>query len=595
MTLNLLPEPVKLQATPPLITISPNTKDILFSLIQALDFNKPIACNHNSQYFNLLINSNISSHHPQGYQLIIKTEDNKIYISITSSANEGIRYGISTLKQILSHNNNQIPTLFIDDYPSFEYRGVMLDISRDRVPKMEELYKLVDYFSSIKLNCLQLYTEHTFAYKNHEVIWRNASPMTPDEIKALDAYCQIKGIKLIANQNCFGHLERWLKHPNYIELAETTGEWLCLGRLRSGSFSLCPIKKQSLDFIYDLLSQLLPNFTSQIVNIGCDETFDVGQGFSKDAVRTFGFAKVYTNFVNKIHEFVAKQGFTSQFWSDIAFSHPDALDYLSKDLTALVWGYEPDTPFEQWCDLLHSKGFNYWVCPGTSSWRSITGRTYERSSNLKEAAVKGFNCGAKGYLITDWGDDGHRQQFPISLIGLTEGAALAWNHTAQSSNISISKYAFGDDSGVTATWLNELGNADLEIRRPDSLSKPIRNASALFLDLHTPYKSKKHIGSIEQWYKVHHRLITLSKTIPINVGSIIYDELKHTLEVALFAAERAIRRREKKRLDFKSKCKFYQSMQNIIEEYQRLWHNRSRPGGLSDSVSHYQKILAEFK
>ena len=96
----------------------------------------------------------------------------------------------------------------------------MLDVSRDRVPKQAELLSLVDRLSRLRINQLQLYTEHSFAYAGHEVVWRDASPMTPLEIRELDAHCADRGIELVPNQNSFGHMHRWLQHDAYRELAE---------------------------------------------------------------------------------------------------------------------------------------------------------------------------------------------------------------------------------------------------------------------------------------------------------------------------------------------------------------------------------------
>src|SRR6185369_4793545 len=96
----------------------------------------------------------------------------------------------------------------------------MLDISRDKVPTMKTLYELVDLLASWKINQLQLYTEHTFAYRNHEDVWKKASPMTAEEIRDLDEYCAERFIDLVPNQNSFGHMERWFEHPEYLQLAE---------------------------------------------------------------------------------------------------------------------------------------------------------------------------------------------------------------------------------------------------------------------------------------------------------------------------------------------------------------------------------------
>lgn len=40
----------------------------------------------------------------------------------------------------------------IDDEPDFEHRGVMLDISRDKVPTLQTTMELVDQLASWKIN-----------------------------------------------------------------------------------------------------------------------------------------------------------------------------------------------------------------------------------------------------------------------------------------------------------------------------------------------------------------------------------------------------------------------------------------------------------
>ena len=101
----------------------------------------------------------------------------------------------------------------------FETRGYMLDVSRDKVPTMSTLRQIVDLLKVCNYNQFQLYTEHTFRYAKHEPAWRNASPLTPAEVRELDAYCRMNDIELVPNQNSFGHLERWLKLPEYNALA----------------------------------------------------------------------------------------------------------------------------------------------------------------------------------------------------------------------------------------------------------------------------------------------------------------------------------------------------------------------------------------
>ena len=59
----------------------------------------------------------------------------------------------------------------------------MLDISRGRVPKLETLLDLAEKLSGFKINELQLYTEHTFAYQKYKSVWQSWGALTAKEIR----------------------------------------------------------------------------------------------------------------------------------------------------------------------------------------------------------------------------------------------------------------------------------------------------------------------------------------------------------------------------------------------------------------------------
>lgn len=105
---------------------------------------------------------------PQGYSLKISPDQ----IHISAHDRPGAFYAEMTLRQIFRQcPSGEIPCLTINDWPDFQNRAVMLDISRDKVPKMQTLYNLVNKLAELKINQFQLYTEHTFAYKNHKKVW----------------------------------------------------------------------------------------------------------------------------------------------------------------------------------------------------------------------------------------------------------------------------------------------------------------------------------------------------------------------------------------------------------------------------------------
>ncbi len=551
--------------------------------------------------FRIAVDASARDLPPEGYRLRIVPDPERIRIHAAGLA--GALHALSTLRQLFRQYGRSLPALRIEDSPCFPCRGVMLDVSRDRVPTMAELLRVVDQLAELKLNHLQLYTEHTFAYAGHEEVWHGSSPVTPAEVRELDAYCRLRGITLAANQNCFGHLASWLRHPRYAHLAEIEGAdtlWKFYDFDRRGPFSLCPTDSGSLTLVRDLLSQLLPCFSSGLININCDETADVGQGRTREEVARRGRAAVYFDFVRAVAESARSLGARPMFWADIALSHPESIGLIPEDMICLAWGYEPDAPFGDWCRRLREIGREVWVCPGTSSWRSITGRTFERRANLAAATDQGRSGGAEGFLVTDWGDVGHRQQWPISLHGIAHGAHAAWTGSGDSPDPSAeSLHVFGDTSLGVASWLDEVGDADLPLRqiggRTQSDGKPsrLRNASVLFNDLHPPFEGADRVGDVNEWSAVGDHLAELSRRLPGIQNAQLRDELNHILAVASFAAERGVMRRSRGASG--AEARLAARLREILAEHRRLWLLRSRPGGLDDSCRHYRDLLGQFE
>ena len=148
-----------------------------------------------------------------------KREDYEITCSkdslrIKASSEAGVNSALQTLAQIFEHvlletepqPLTALPCFSISDWPDIKARGVMLDISRTKVPTMDTLLTLIDQFSTLKYNQIQLYTEHTFAFSNHRQAWQDASPYTASDIINIRQYCEDRFIDLVPNLNSFGHL-----------------------------------------------------------------------------------------------------------------------------------------------------------------------------------------------------------------------------------------------------------------------------------------------------------------------------------------------------------------------------------------------------
>ncbi|HZL14105.1 MAG TPA: beta-N-acetylhexosaminidase, partial [Verrucomicrobiae bacterium] len=364
---------------------------------------------------------------------------------------------------LLREYGRRLPCLRIRDWPDFPRRGVMLDISRGRVPKLETLLHLAEKLSDFKINELQLYTEHTFAYRNYKSVCQSWGALTAREIKILDARCRELGIDLVPNQNSFGHLRYFLEDPKLKKLAEVSEPYEDASEdfVRRPT-TLAPNNPGTIPFLRGLYDELLPNFSSEFFNVGCDETWDLGRGQSKKLCEIKGKGRVYLDFLKKIQREVSARDKKMMFWGDIVLKYPKLISQLPKNVVALNWGYEANHPFAKEAAQFNKAKIPFYVCPGTSTWQTLIGKHDNALTNLRAAAKAGKKFGAIGFLNTDWGDGGHPQPLAVSWPMILAGAALAWNAKDfdESKLVPVlSRNVFDDSSGKIAEAAFKLGFA----------------------------------------------------------------------------------------------------------------------------------------
>ena len=360
--------------------------------------------------------------------------------------------------------------MLLNNTALFDRRGLMLDISRNRVPTMATLQSLIDALQALKYNELQLYTEHTFAYAEHKTVWQNASPLTASEILELDSYCADRGIELVPNQNSFGHMERWLRHPKHRHLAESPDGFIhpITGEAKHPS-TLHP-STESLDFIDQLFCELLPNFKSKQVNVGGDEPWELGKGRSKNLADKVGKHRVYLDYMRRVCEIAEKYGRTAQFWADIIMERPDLVMELPNGVIPVIWGYEGDSPFAEQCRIVAESGFRdqFYVAPGAGNWNSFSGRLEVAKANIHQAAKQGHAHGARGLLLTAWGDNGHHQPWFTLYPALVIAAAESHGQTLDETELAekIDTLFYPDEPKGHGTSICALGQIDSLLTQP---------------------------------------------------------------------------------------------------------------------------------
>jgi hypothetical protein len=453
------------------------------------------------------------------------------------------------------------------------------------------------------VNQLQLYMEHTFAYAGHEVVWRNASALTPEEVRSFDAYCAARHVELVPNQNSFGHLHRWLVHEPYRKLAECPDGFEHPWNWRGEPYGLCATDPASLAFLEGLYDQLLPNFQSRLFNVGLDEPLDLGCGRSKAACEARGAGRLYVDFLKGVHARVTGRGRTMAFWADTITSTPEFIAEVPKDAIALEWGYEASHPFAEHLAALRGAGLACYVCPGTSSWNSFTGRTHNAIENIAKAAREGQAAGATGLMVTDWGDHGHLQPLSVSYLGFVLGAGLAWNvaDAERPFELDVPRlldvHAFSDAASVLGRVAYDLGNA---YREAGSLRT---NASVLFWSIIKPERLFSPPGvTRETLERTLAYIERASKALPTArpltaEGALALDELGYARDLLSFACRLGIARcsladpSALARLPRAERAELSSTLSGIIARHTAIWAARNRPGGQLDSARHLMCVL----
>jgi hypothetical protein len=546
---------------------------------------------------------------PQSYTLTIDDAG----VTVVGTDEAGIFYGVCTLIQLIRIHAPRtpkepflLPGCRITDWPDFPHRGVLIDVSRDKVPTMETLFDLVDLLATWKINQVQLYMEHTFAYRGHEVVWQHASPFTGEEIEALDAFCRDRYVELVPNQNSLGHMHRWLIHEPYRRLAECPEGLVHPFSPSPEPYGLSPVDPGSLTLLSDLYDQLLPHFSSRQFNVGLDEALDLGQGRSAAACAERGVEGVYLQFLHEVHRLVTQRGRIMQFWADMIRERPQLIGKLPKDAIALEWGYEGNHPFAEHGLMFADAGLRFYVCPGTSSWNSLAGRTANALANVGNAVMAGRVTGAIGVLTTDWGDNGHLQPLPVSYLGFVAGAAFSWNSaTAEHGRLDmpalLGLHAFADQTGVMGRLAYNLGNAYLRTRIP------LYNGSALFhlllfADRERPHQALQHL-TIEHLEETRAYIDEVmaplgGALIARPDAEIILEEFRWVADMLRLACRLGTARLRiglgtpVSALPARSRNALGDELRTLIGRHRKLWHHRNRPGGLDDSAARLERVRA---
>ena len=257
----------------------------------------------------------------EGYKLNI-TEKN---VTISANSPEGITRGIQTLRQILPKeieaSTVQEKSWFIasgeiQDYPQYEYRGAMLDVSRHFF-SAEDVKKYIDMLAAYKLNVLHLHLSDDQGWRIEIKSWPNLTEhggstevgggkggfYTQEEYKDIVKYAQERYITIIPEIDMPGHTNAALS--SYPELnCDGKAPELYTGT-KVGFSTFCTDKELTYKFINDVVRELSEMTPGPYIHIGGDESHVTAM-------------EDYIPFINRVQEIVLANGKKVIGWDEIA-------------------------------------------------------------------------------------------------------------------------------------------------------------------------------------------------------------------------------------------------------------------------------------
>jgi len=352
----------------------------------------------------------------EGY--VLSVDSDRVIVGGASAA--GTFYGLQTLKQLVRGEGNSayIQGVKIVDWPAMRWRGVSDDISRGPVPTVDYIKRQLRTFAMYKLNMHSFYMEHAFSSQSHPLIGPDGGSLTPDEIREVVKYAKSYHIELVPEQQTFGHLHKALKYEKYNSLAETP-----YGDV------LSPQQEGTYKLVADWYRELNELFPGKFFHIGEDETFELGEGQSREAARLKGVGAVYFEHLNRIRDLLKQYDRKLIFWGDIALNHPDLIGNIPKEMIVANWDYGPKDDYSSRINPFKNAGLDQLVCPGVWGWNQIFPNVDASSRNIINFVRDGQKAGAIGMMNTSWDDDGE-SLFEMTWYGFVLGAAASWQPDA---------------------------------------------------------------------------------------------------------------------------------------------------------------------
>lgn len=351
-----------------------------------------------------------------GYEIMFSTNKCEIFYKTLPELNRALLYVAST---DVEEN--------IKEECSFRELGVLIDVSRNAVVKVETLKKFIRILSLLGYNFCGLYIEDTIKIKNEPYFGYLRGAFTEKEIKEIDEYAQKYEIELRPYIQTLAHLNQIVRYEEYQKIIDTD-DILLVG------------DKRTEILLGNLIGTIAQCFSSRKLNIGMDEAHMLGLGKYLNRNGYQNRQEIMRKHLEKVLEICRKYGFQVQMWSDMFFRLAFQGEYYSHDIKELenveippdveigYWDYYSIEKEHYESMIRNHKMLTENVAFIGSAWKWTGFIPHNRYSILNGKAALPVCREQKiaSVTLTCWGDDGAEASVFSILPTLYEDANLAY-------------------------------------------------------------------------------------------------------------------------------------------------------------------------
>jgi hypothetical protein len=300
------------------------------------------------------------------------------------------------------------------DAPYIEFRGLMVDCSRNGVLKVEFIKKTMARLALMGMNYFCLYTEDTYEIDGEPLIGYGRGVYTKAEIRELVEFSEKLGITMFPCIQTLGHLENVLKYHKYVDL-------------RDNERVIDITNKASYELIEKFIDNAIEPYNTNLIHLGTDEPWGLGRGRAFNPEKPLKPGKLYAEHLKKVAKLCDKKKLEGIIWGDYLLGHSgesalseDECKIIPRNLVMNYWNYGITDPakYAKNIKVYRDMGFEPMLSPGIHNWNRFFGdleKTRETTSAFMKAAYK---TGCKKFMMTMWGDDGQECLFDTNLAGL---------------------------------------------------------------------------------------------------------------------------------------------------------------------------------